>query len=148
PYRVSQFHIAWGCIVANRSISVTLRANTKDFQRQISQSSQTLDQLAKKAGQSAGAAQTGLGRMVQSAQLQRESWDQAGRALAGFGTITLGALSASTAAALNWESQWTGVTKTVDGTTQQLEGLEGGLRDMARELPATHSEISAVAEAA
>src|SRR5699024_6706649 len=51
-------------------------------------------------------------------------------------------------AAVKWESQRAGVTTTVEGTTQQVSGLEGGLRDMARELPATHSEIAAVAEAA
>lgn len=51
-------------------------------------------------------------------------------------------------AAIDWESAWAGVTKTVDGTNQQLTELEDGLRQMATELPATHAEIAAVAEAA
>ncbi len=51
-------------------------------------------------------------------------------------------------AASDWESSWAGVTKTVDGTAQQMAELESGLRDMAKSLPATHEEIAAVAEAA
>jgi hypothetical protein len=51
-------------------------------------------------------------------------------------------------AASDWESAWAGVTKTVDGTAAQMAELEAGLRDMAKELPATHQEIAAVAEAA
>ena len=51
-------------------------------------------------------------------------------------------------AAVDWESAWAGVTKTVEGTGAQLADLESGIRDMAKELPATHEEIAAVAEAA
>lgn len=52
------------------------------------------------------------------------------------------------AASVSWESAWAGVTKTVEGTTEELASLEGGLRSMAKELPATHGEIASVAEAA
>ncbi|PYG00157.1 phage tail tape measure protein, TP901 family, core region [Georgenia satyanarayanai] len=134
--------------MTNRSVSVTLRANVADFKRQIDSGAQSLEQLAKKADQSSTVAQTGMGRLVQSADLQRESWDLAGATMVGFGTATVAGLGASAAAAVNWESQWAGVTKTVDGTETQLAGLETGLRGMARELPAAHGEIAAVAEAA
>src|SRR5690606_40694859 len=40
------------------------------------------------------------------------------------------------------------VTKTVDGTASEMAVLEGQLRQLATELPATHGEIAAVAEAA
>lgn len=50
--------------------------------------------------------------------------------------------------ATDWESAWAGVTKTVDGTPAQLAEVEGGLRDLAKTLPSTHTEIAAVAEAA
>lgn len=64
-------------------------------------------------------------------------------------TLPLFALGTGAAvAAVHWESAWAGVTKTVDGTAEQLADLEAGLRDMAKELPATHGEIAAVAEAA
>src|SRR5690606_16594977 len=63
------------------------------------------------------------------------------------GAITL-AFGASVKAAVDWETAFAGVLKTVDGSPEQLARLEQGLRDMARELPASHAEIAAVAEAA
>lgn len=57
-------------------------------------------------------------------------------------------LALSAKAAIDWESAWAGVTKTVDGTASQMADLEDGLRNLASELPATHQEIAAVAEAA
>ena len=51
-------------------------------------------------------------------------------------------------AAIDWESQWAGVSKTVSGTSDELNALEGDLRGLARSMPATHQEIAATAEAA
>lgn len=51
-------------------------------------------------------------------------------------------------AAVDWESQWAGVEKTVDGTASQMSALEGELRGLAKTMPATHAEIAATAEAA
>lgn len=61
--------------------------------------------------------------------------------------LTLAA-GAAVKAAVDWESAWAGVTKTVDGSAEQMSALQQELRDMAKELPATHQEIAAVAEAA
>ncbi len=72
----------------------------------------------------------------------------AGQALVGFGTVTVAALGATAKAAMDWESAWAGVTKTVDGTPEQMAEVEAGLRNLARTLPSTHQEIAAVAEAA
>jgi TP901 family phage tail tape measure protein len=66
--------------------------------------------------------------------------------LASGGAIAAG-LAIATKAAVSWESAWTGVLKTVDATPEQLAQVEGGLRGLARTLPATHGEIAAVAEA-
>src|SRR5690625_1080592 len=134
--------------MAERSISVTLRANVTDFRRQIGAAATDLDKLAQKAGQP-GASQTAMGRMVQSAQLQRESWNTAGAAVTAFGAATVGALGLSAKAAIDWETAFAGVMKTVDETATVTYGqIEASLRGMARELPATHQEIAAVAEAA
>jgi TP901 family phage tail tape measure protein len=76
------------------------------------------------------------------------AWNTAGATLTGFGAAALGGLALATKAAMDWESAWAGVQKTVDGTAPQMASLEAGLRGMARELPASHQEIAAVAEAA
>ena len=84
-----------------------------------------------------------------------EAMGQSGRTIQRAGTIITGVLVASGAAAVNWESQYAGVTKTVDfsnkafGTAaEQSDRLEGSLRNMARTMPTTHKDIAAVAEAA
>ena len=58
------------------------------------------------------------------------------------------ALGASVKQAVDFETAWAGVKKTVDGTPEQMAKLQKGIRNMAKEIPASHAEISAVAEAA
>lgn len=82
------------------------------------------------------------------AEKQKRAAEKAGTALVAFGTATVAALGASAKAAMDWESAWAGVTKTVDGSPEQMRELEGGLRQLAKTLPSTHQEIAAVAEAA
>jgi TP901 family phage tail tape measure protein len=50
--------------------------------------------------------------------------------------------------AMDWETAWTGVLKTVDGTSSQLSQLETDLRELAVSTGFAHSEVAAVAEAA
>lgn len=64
------------------------------------------------------------------------------------GLAIAGVLALTGKAAIDWESAWTGVTKTVDGTDAQMASLQAGLRGMAKELPASATEIAGVAEAA
>ncbi|MGM0122740.1 phage tail tape measure protein, TP901 family, core region [Enterococcus sp. AZ194] len=70
-------------------------------------------------------------------------------------TLPLAAVAtAVTTAAISWESDFAGVKKTndevVDSTGKVVysyKDLEDGLRGLAKELPSTHKEIAAVAEA-
>ncbi|MDN4611956.1 phage tail tape measure protein [Arthrobacter burdickii] len=112
-------------------------------------------QASEKAGQAAAAAagpfkragQT-LDEVAQSAKNNREAWDQAGASLTAFGAVSVGALGFAAKAAMDWESSWAGVTKTVNGTPEQMAELEQGIRGLAKSLPLAHTEIAAVAEAA
>ena len=114
----------------------------------MAQATKATEQVGKGTEDAAKRANTAMGRMVQSAQQNREAWNTAGATLTGFGAAALGGLGLATKAAMDWESSWAGVQKTVDGTAPQMAALEQGLRSMARELPASHAEIAAVAEAA
>jgi trimeric autotransporter adhesin len=91
---------------------------------------------------------TAVGRLTATAEENAQAWDRAGTALSAFGAVTTVALGATVKAAMDWESAWTGVLKTADGSSVQLSMLEGDLRKLAKTLPATHQEIAAVAEAA
>ncbi|MBB6451981.1 TP901 family phage tail tape measure protein [Salirhabdus euzebyi] len=51
-------------------------------------------------------------------------------------------------AAMDFETAFTGVEKTVDATSEQMKSLRENIRDMAKEIPASTTEIAGVAEAA
>ena len=134
--------------MADRSIVVRLRAEVAGFKREMAEATKAVDQTAKGTEAAAKTADTAMGRMVQSAKENQAAWNTAGTALTGFGAAALGGLALATKAAMDWESAWAGVQKTVDGTAPQMDALQSGLRGLARELPATHAEIAGVAEAA
>lgn len=134
--------------MADRSIVVRLRAEVQGFNQAMAQATKAVEGTAKGAEGAAKKADTAMGQMVKSAQNNRQAWDQVGGTLTGFGAASVGALGLATKAAMDWESSWAGVQKTVDGTAPQMAELEAGLRGLARELPSSHSEIAAVAEAA
>lgn len=112
------------------------------------QASSSMDDIASAASGAASETQSATSEMLQSADEQADAWSDVGIALTAFGGATTLGLAAATNAASQWESAWAGVTKTVDGSDAELDRLEGGLRDLATTLPASHEEIAAVAEAA
>lgn len=57
-------------------------------------------------------------------------------------------VSSAVSAAIDFESAFAGVAKTVDGTEAQLADLRQGIIDMSLAIPATTTEIAGVAEAA
>jgi len=70
-------------------------------------------------------------------------------------TLSLGITAPLTAlggfaikSAIDFESAFAGVRKTVDATEEEFAQLRQGIRDMAKEVPASREEIAAVAEAA
>lgn len=54
----------------------------------------------------------------------------------------------ATKSAIDFESAFTGVKKTVDATDEQLEKLETGILDMSKKMPESASDIAKVAESA
>src|SRR5690606_33333771 len=78
----------------------------------------------------------------------RQAFGTVGSAAGRMGVAAAGGLAFMTKAAMDWETAWTGVLKTVDGSPAELAKLEGGLRDLAKETGFAHAEVAAVAEAA
>ncbi|NKG22203.1 phage tail tape measure protein [Paeniglutamicibacter terrestris] len=90
-----------------------------------------------------------FGRDLESWRKKNEkNLDTLGDAAGKAGLGIAAGLGLAAKAAIDWESAWAGVTKTVDGTPEQMDALEGSLRGLAKTLPATHAEIAGVAEAA
>ncbi len=77
-----------------------------------------------------------------------EKVEKAGKKVSVFSAATASALAICAKSAIDFESDFTGVEKTVDGTAEQMEELKQGIRDMAKEIPSSTTEIAAVAEAA
>lgn len=96
-----------------------------------------------------GAAVTQSMAQAEAASARQSASMEALAGKAAKGSLVLAAgVALSGKAAVDWESQWAGVEKTVDGTASQMSALEGELRGLAKTMPATHAEIAATAEAA
>lgn len=89
-----------------------------------------------------------LAEVEERAAARAETWQSMGRGMLVAGAAITAGLAMSAKAAIQWESDWAGVTKVLDATPAQLEQLESGLRDLALQIPLTHSEIAAIAASA
>lgn len=117
--------------MADRTVTVRVRADVAQAKREL---------------QALGYDVQETGKRVQSSA---DAWDTVGDKAAKAGAAGALGLGLATNAAIDWETAWAGVTKTVDGTDAQMAELEQGLRNLASTtLPATHEEIAGVAEAA
>lgn len=119
--------------MADRTVKVTLTAQAQGYIAEMEKAAQATRKTGTEAEQ-----------LAQKAQ----AFETMGRsAMVAGGAIAAGLLL-STKAAIDWDSAWAGVTKTVDGSPEQLAEVEAGLRGLSSVLPASHDEIAAVAEAA
>lgn len=141
-----------------RSVIVRLRAEMAQFKREWDQGTgavkgtrEELGRASKQARETAKATdQTGtsVGKLSANLRNHRTEWDLVGSSLLKTG-VGLAAMSGlMTKAAIDWESAWAGVTKTVEGTPAQLDAVEAGLRGLVKTMPQSHDQIAAVAEAA
>lgn len=145
--------------MAQRDLTVNVGWQDSQLQRGTRQSANSVRQLGKEIERSQREIDrvtkkiTDDERRLEQERIQRQqriraAMEQTGQTLIGVGTGMLAATGAAVKAAIDWESAWTGVTKTVDGNAQQMAVLEQSLRDLTKVLPASHQEIAAVAEAA
>ena len=134
--------------MADRRVKVVFSAEIQGFKRAMEEAAQATKKTKTASEESSKAADTYLGKMVQSATKSRDEWEKVGGTMLGVGTAAVAGLALAGKAAMDWESAWAGVTKTVNGTPEQMDELETSLRGLAKTLPATHEEIAGVAEAA
>lgn len=120
-----------------RTIRTVLELNAQRFTAGAAQASASAKSLAGE-----------LSKISDASGKQRANYDRVSNSLLGVGTAAAAGLGLAAKASMDWESAWAGVLKTVDGTDAELAAIEEGLRGLTRELPASHTEIAAVAEAA
>lgn len=114
-----------------RSLIVKVGADTTEFSNKMNYVSKDLKGVGKSL--------TNTGK----------SLSKAGATLTKTVTMPIVGLGAASAkAAIDFESAFAGVKKTVDANVEDLARLEKGIRDMSKEIPASAVEIAGVAEAA
>lgn len=89
-----------------------------------------------------------MSKVADSVRSNSADLQTAGTSLAAVGAGLTAASVGMGKAAMDWESAFAGVKKTVDDSAEGYAQLEGELRNLATTLPASHQEIAAVAEAA
>lgn len=119
--------------MADRTVKVTLSAQVQGY-------IQGMEEAAKSTRE--------VGSEAEKLAQQSQAFELMGRTAMVAGSVMAVGLAGATKAAIDWDSAWAGVTKTVDGSPEQLAAVEAGLRGLTSVLPASHTEIAAVAEAA
>lgn len=120
----------------------------RDFQREIVATETKLKSLTKELKNfgSVGSQQVAVvGEKMQDVGNKIES---AGKKISVASVGTSAALVGASKTAIDFESAFAGVTKTVDGTEEQLEEIKQGILDLAEVTASSSTEIAAVAEAA
>jgi TP901 family phage tail tape measure protein len=140
-------------------LSVDISGDASGFERAV-KSAETATQRAQRAALNYDASLAKLGGdiarlekqidddLAAALERQHRAMDRTGKGLVVFGAAVAAGLGLAGREAMKWETAWTGVTKTVDGSEQEMAVLEGQLRSLAKTLPSSHEEIAAVAEAA
>lgn len=120
----------------------------RDFQREIVATETKLKKLEKQAKSfgSVGAQQVAaVGTKMQNLG---DSITNVGKKFTVVSTAASAALVGIAKSAIDFETAFTGVTKTVDGTDEQLENIRQGLFDLSEATASSATDIAAVAEAA
>lgn len=116
--------------MADKTVTVKLNADTHGFTAAMAR---------------AATASKQLGSQVKA---HGADFDRMASASTKAGLAVTAGIGGAVKAAVDWESAWTGVQKTVDASPAQYARLEGQLRSLSGVLPVSHQEIAGVAEAA
>lgn len=141
--------------MVDRRVKVTAELDAKGMiegarqaESAVAKTGQAMRKTADQTEQASKTQESAFRRMARSAEENSQAWTTAGAAITAFGAVTTAALVGSAKAAVDWESAFAGVKKTVDDSEAGYAALSSELREMARTLPAAHAEIAGVAEAA
>ena len=137
--------------MADRRVKVGLELEASGFEagaKRAQRAAEGLGAATDKLGGQADKAAGGMSKVADSVRSNSADLQTAGTALAAVGAGLAAASVGMGKAAMDWESAFAGVKKTVDDSAEGYAQLEGELRNLATTLPASHQEIAAVAEAA
>ena len=120
--------------MADKSVKVRLEALTAQYTAAMAKATASTQVFGETA--------------AKNAKKNKASFTQLGMAGLAFGGALAFGLGAAANAAIDFESSFAGVRKTVEGTEPQLQAISDGLREMALEIPVNVNELNRIAEAA
>lgn len=130
--------------MADRRVKVIVEAEVAAYRRGMEQATDATKKLATEAEKVSGS----TGKAFDGLRKNADDLQQVGGVLAGTGAALTALAGSAAKSAMDWESAFAGVKKTVDDSAEGYAQLEGELRNLATTLPTTHAEVAAVAEAA
>lgn len=143
----------------DRNLRINLSANTAGLERSMKRAERAMEGYQRSV-EDANTAIARLERELQedidrtlaeveeNAARRAETWQNMGRGMLVAGAAITAGLGMAGQAAIQWESDWAGVTKVLDATPEELERLESSLRDLALQIPLAHTELAAIAASA
>lgn len=120
----------------------------RDFQREIESTEIKLKSLTKELRNFGSVGAQQIAAVGEKMKKTGEKISDVGEKLIPVSTAAAGALVAVSKTAIDFESAWTGVLKTVEGTPDELEAVRQGILDLSQETASSAVDIAAVAEAA
>jgi TP901 family phage tail tape measure protein len=126
---------------ADYVVATVLEAHTGRYKRDMNDAAATTDKFGNTVDKTSKSATASM------EEINRAS-TQVGLGLTALGTVIIGGFAASAKAAIDFESSFAGVRKTVDASESQLLALSDGFRDLAKEIPISVHELNGIGEAA
>ena len=120
----------------------------RDFQREIVATEQKLKNLEKEAKSFGSVGAQQVAAVGTKMQTLGDSITNVGKKLTIVSAAASAALVGVAKSAIDFETAFTGVTKTVDGTDEELENIKEGLFDLSESTASSATDIASVAEAA
>lgn len=120
----------------------------RDFQREIISTEQKLKSLEKEAKKFGDVFKQQCEAASEKTKKTGNDIEDIGKKVSKASAVAAGTLGLVGKTAIDFETAWTGVTKTVDGTDEQLEAVRQGILDLAETTASSSSDIAAISEAA
>lgn len=120
----------------------------RDFQREIVATEQKLKNLEKEAKSFGSVGAQQVAAVGTKMQTLGDSITNVGKKLTIVSAAASAALVGVAKSAIDFETAFTGVTKTVEGTDEELENIKEGLFDLSEATASSATDIASVAEAA
>lgn len=120
----------------------------RDFQREIVATEEKLKGLEKEAKNFGSVHSQEIAAAGEKMKTYGDKITDVGKKVSKLSGVAAGVLGLASKTAIDFETAWTGVTKTVDGTDEQLATVRQGILDLAETTASSSEDIAAISEAA